>query len=47
MLKACLSFEEGFLKNLLYEMARLAVMFGDILDRFFFQDVGKPTSGTG
>ena len=27
--------EEGFLKNLLYEMARLGVMFGDILDRFF------------
>ena len=29
--------EEGVLKNVLYEMARLAVMFGDILDHFFFK----------
>ena len=29
--------EEGVLKNLLYEMARFAVMFGDILGRFFFK----------
>ena len=28
--------EEGVLRNVLYEMARLAVMFGDILDHFFF-----------
>ena len=28
--------EEGVLKPVLLEMARLAVMFGDILDRFFF-----------
>ena len=28
--------EEGVLEDVLYEMARLAVMFGDILDHFFF-----------
>ena len=25
------------LKNVLFEMARLSLMFGDILDRFFFK----------
>ena len=29
--------ELGVLKNVLFEMARLALMFGDILDRFFFK----------
>ena len=28
--------EEGVLRNVLYEMARLAVMLGDILEHFFF-----------